>query len=205
MRDLLPLLFFELVAVPAFSMGTKVPPGDYVDLGTMKIDDSSRSGKINLPYYKPEGVERVLTNNQIMICVIKLIVDGKVIKPKRGAGSYELADSIWTESVSRDEENREVEMYWSPVGGKSWDSVKDEPSRRIYHYHQPKRLDNPLQYLIKYPAKEVFLNYGINYPSRYRNVYYPLEGEYDEEMLELMDKTYYVKWTIEWDIPRLSD
>jgi len=206
MRQLLALLFLKLIAMPAFPMGTKVPSEDYVDLGTMSIGKGPNSGIVRLPYYKPEGVEKILKPDTVALHVIELIVDGKVIEPHLQLGGFfEMADCIGTETVGQGGVNREIEMKWHPSRGVHWDPVEDKPSIRSYEYFPPEHIEEPLYYKIQYPAKEVFLIYGINYPSRHSNNFYPLEGEYDEEMLELMDKTYYVKWTIEWDIPRLSD
>jgi hypothetical protein len=177
-----------LVQPPVFSQGNIEIPDVYLDLGSMDIVTTRSAYDLLLPYLKPAGYDKILTEAHTSLVFHQLIVDRKVIKPQRNYGSD-------GGRLSYGKEAPLTEMYCDIT--LKWETLSPPPpslekiKKGICFNSYTTKLGQGI-FIIPYGTKEVYLTYSVLIP-KYKNM---------EDFLSNREYIYSdpqaVKWTINW-------
>ena len=180
------LLLIVTAIMSTYSSGKIEIQDEYVDLGLIKVMIGLEKYEINLPYEKPYGISKVPTKDQTGLVIHELIVDGKIINPKKKYFSTnETIDRLYEEDTGVDKEHRKLKLLWWALGVKP-DEAKIK--KGLFYETVIGKTPTPEQYVLPYGAKEVFLRYSILYP--YDVIKHSSNINLDQE--------YVVRWTMEW-------
>jgi len=181
-RKYLSIVFLISLYHNIYANGNREIPYEYRDLGTFSV--INRRLNINLPYIKPDGINKIITESIHGIIIDRIIIDNKTIKPKKiffDMGAYEHIDYVYEETVAPEEDEYFLEMHWG------WNN-EDNELNYSYFSRNGKIKYSPDYYRIPYGSNEIYIIYRVrlvgNEPTDFRNYY--------------ASKTYTVKINLIW-------
>jgi hypothetical protein len=189
-------------AVSVFASGKTEVPQEYTDIGQLDMTKNRLSDTIFLPYIKPSGIDKIITSNVQGLIIDKIIVDGRIIHPKRilfDMGAYEATSYRNEQDINNEEGQFLMPMDWRAYGSSNRRTYDEALSEGIYfdYYSRNGRIKySPDKYHIPYGGKEVFIFYRIRFP------------DYSKEDIFVnytVSELYTAKFTILWPELRLAD
>lgn len=187
MKKIFTILSYMIIISIAYASGNVEPPATYVDLGNINIVLGKRRYELLLPYEKPAGVTKVPNHISTGVIIHSLIVDGKIVRPKRQYfASNDAITRLYEEDVGVEKECRTLEFLWGTLEVNPDETVI---KKGVFCVTFPEKSIIPEQYNIPYGAKQVFLKYSIRYPL----------DVISNNMSNInLDQEYVVRWTMEW-------
>jgi hypothetical protein len=172
-----------LAHIHLYSGGKMELPDEYFDLGIIEINKKYTG--INLPYIKPKGINKIITNDIHGLIIEEIIVNGKIIKPHKiflSMGTYEHISHLYEDDVNLEEGKYFLKMNWIKI---------DTENEIFYEYfsRNGKIRYSPDYYKILFGANEVYIIYKVRFIGNeitdFRNYF-------------VSDEMYIIKFNLEW-------
>jgi hypothetical protein len=160
------IAFFIFQTIFLFSHGKVELPVNYINLDEIIISPGEKNYDLLLPYVKPDGIDRIYTNDTLGIIIHQIIGDDKLILPKRQYFSNNEVVAMKRErSVDYKREILEFGMKWFALGAK----ITDEIIGKGLFYETLDDKKNIHIYNIPYGTIEIYITYSIQFPQKLEN------------------------------------
>jgi hypothetical protein len=177
-----------IIIFPLSARGNDEIPEIYIDLGVMDIVAYKGAYDLLLPYWKPEGFGKILTQAHVDIIICELICDRQIIKPKRSYGS-DGGRLDYGEEVPPEGNFYNINLQWRiSQMPPSIEVIK----KGLFFSSYRTGLNGPGYYIIPYGTREVFLTYSVLIP-KYKSIE---EWEINREYFYTAPQT--IRWTMTW-------